>query len=524
MSGQRKTDVQYKIWWYAKTKYDREQERQTLVKGTVEIDLIDFLQWLYDEGFRYTKINDNGVLFKVSSSKILEEIEVSEVRQHVVRWVQSLPEELICNSRDQELQGTINRKLLLGKIVAGVGYFFDTKKLEAYLGPRDKFTFCQDSAKDKFVFFQNGYLHINGRGIEFCDYKELPGYIWASEIIARDFMPSVLKGKNKCVVEDFFWLVASDQDLPVEEKESRFQNLRIIAGYLMHSFTRYKLKAILLTDSRMSESNEPNGRSGKTLFAKMCGGLLCPDPNKPAKTFVDIPGKNFDPSDKHRYDRASHETKLIMLNDVKRGFKTECLFNDITDGLEVNKKNQQPFMIQSKMLVISNLSIDLGGDSNQDRFCVFEFSSYFNKQHTPQKEFGQWFFEDWDDVAFSKYYLFMASCVQSFFKSGCQLPEVESQTYKSRILAEHTSREFLDFLKNDWRPVEGQWYETKAYYEKFVQIFPDYSKLPQKRFTEWIKKYMKLSGEYEPWKEDENLKRSPDGKREIRFIKMKGEQ
>jgi len=53
--------AQYHTWWYAKTKFDKESEKWVLNKDKLEIDIIEFLDWLYLEGYRYTKIYDNGI-------------------------------------------------------------------------------------------------------------------------------------------------------------------------------------------------------------------------------------------------------------------------------------------------------------------------------------------------------------------------------------------------------------------------------------------------------------------------------
>ena len=520
-----KAPIDYAIWWYGKTTFDRESEQHRLHPDKIEIDLIQFLDWLYDNGFRYTKIYENGILFQIKNNRVLEEIEVAQVRQFVVEWIRNLPETITCNSRNGELEMEIPKGLLMEKVIKGVGYFFDTKRLEAYLGPKEVFKMAEDGPHEKFVYFKNGFLYINAKGIEFCQYEELPGYIWASEIVPHEFDIELAKDpKDQGHIKRFFQLVANGK---APEKQSqqdkinraqRFADLCNIAGYLAHGYTKYKLKAVLLTDSRMSDTNEPNGRSGKTLFMKIVGGLITAEAKAGAKTYVEIHGKNFDPTDKHRYDKASHETRLVVLNDVKRYFKTEWLFNDITEGIEVNKKNQQPFMISAKMAVLSNLPIDMAGDSNADRFCLFEFSDYFNKNHDPQKEFGCWFFTGWDAVEWNRYYYFMAQCCQTFFADGRKLPQPEQINYARRSLVELIGRDLLAFIEEDWTPIPGEWYNVKDQFKRFTDLWPDNIKMKQKIFTERIQKYMSLVDKYKPFNAIDNSQRDSEGNRSIKFI------
>jgi hypothetical protein len=303
-------------------------------------------------------------------------------------------------------------------------------------------------------------------------------------------------------------------------RAGRLTDLCIIAGYLAHSFNKYKLKATLLTDARISDTAEPNGRSGKTLFMRLVGGFLCADPISPGqKTFVEIAGKNFDPTNQFRYDKASHETKLICINDIKRNFNTEYLFNDITDGLEVNKKNQQPFMLLVKMAVLTNLPVNLPGDSNIDRFVVFEFSDYFNRLHSPIKEFKNMFLTDqWSPTDWNQYYYFMARCVLTFFQNGSELPNPELINYTHRNLVQQVGPELMEYIEEEWQPNTGEWYDLKTLFNNFVNEYPGFAKMAQRKFTEKIQKYMSECGKYKKYNKDDNYKKERGGLRTIRFI------
>jgi len=218
-----------KRWWYCKTKTDTDGS-QTLRTDGILIDLIEYLQWLYDQGFRYTKINENGILFVIEKNKILREIKVSEMAQYVIKWVQNLKPEIECHSRNGELKATISQKLLLEKIVGGISFYFDTRRLESFLGPRDKFVMAKDGPSYKYIYFLNGYLHVNAQGVEFMAYKELDGYLWESEVIQRNYtMPT---GTNIGMVEKFFSLVANGKSTGIETEATatRFSDLCNIAG------------------------------------------------------------------------------------------------------------------------------------------------------------------------------------------------------------------------------------------------------------------------------------------------------
>lgn len=526
-------DFENNTWWYAKSEYNKDEDTWRLT-DKLEIDLISFLDWLYLEGFRYAKINDNSVLFRIENHKILHEIEVSELTQFIIKTINSMPTEIPCSDKRGTISATIHKRMLLEKLLKGISFYTDKKKLDAYLGPKDYFTMQTDGPAEKYVYFKNGYLHINAKGIEFLPYQELNGFIWHSEIVQKDYKQPATKQAG--VVEKFFNLVANgaepdytnkllfDNPESVEAEKirraTRFADLCNIAGYLAHGYTNYELKAIVLTDMRISESNEPNGRSGKSLFMKLVASIICADVTQPRqKTYVELDGKDFDQSKDFKFQQASHETKLMFLNDVKRNFKFEGFFNYITDGQDIEKKGKDSIRVKLKWAIATNLSIELNGESSKARACVFEFSDYFSATNSPQDVFGHWFFRDWDDEEYMRMYYFMAKCCQTFFADGCRLPKPEIINYSQRIVREHTSREFIEYMEDEWKPTPGQEYCLQDYYNKFLEHYPDWKKknLLQQRFTEWVKKYIANSSKFKPYNKSDHYRRTSDGKTFIQF-------
>jgi outer membrane receptor for Fe3+-dicitrate len=126
-------------------------------------------------------------------------------------------------------------------------------------------------------------------------------------------------------------------------------------------------KAVNSTDSSLERGN--NGRTGKTILAKGIGKL---------RVYGEINGKDFDATNTHKYQDLNLDTQFVNLNDVKKGFKLEWVYNDITEGLMVEKKNQNPFRNYANIVICSNLPLELNGASDKDRIVEFEFANYFN--------------------------------------------------------------------------------------------------------------------------------------------------
>lgn len=494
-------------FWYAKSKFDKEAEK-TRITG-VGIDYMIFVDYLYHLGIRADKLNDLQIFYRIKNNKILEEMEHSEIASIIYRKIENLDETLPAfNLYGESITGQeIPSRWIKEKILAGISFYFNKSKLLACLYNKEKIQINQDTASEKFIYFKNGYLYATAKKIEFLPYSKLNRYIWSSEII--DHVYTHNKNFNfVCNAQKFIFNIAGQDQI-------RYNQLLEIAGYLGHSYTGGKLKAVLLTDSTLSNTGEPNGRSGKTLISRLIGGLYTKNPTKRGnKVYVEINGKSFDHTSQFRYQAASHNTKYLVINDTKPGFKIDPMFNDITDGTEVERKGADPFYIQAKMAILANLSIDINGDSRADRICMFELSNYYSSNFGPDQEFKQFFFTDWTDNEYNDYYHYMAMVVQKWIIAG-KLPQVKSINYDLRFLAEHTNENFIDYIEEHIQP--DIWYGKSEILEK-VQNINNLNKLSSKKFASWLKNYNNLSGKFEQWNPATNEQRPAGGNREFKFI------
>jgi hypothetical protein len=235
--------------------------------------------------------------------------------------------------------------------------------------------------------------------------------------------------------------------------------------------------------------------------------------NKQSRVYCEINGKDFNFRDKHRYSDASIETQLININDLTRNTTIETFFNDITEGVTIDKKNEKPFGILAKIIISTNKTIRIDGDSATDRVMQFEFSDYFNANRSPVSEFGgKWMFsQDWNDDDWQQFDTFMIGCVVEYLKHG--IIEAPSINLHRRTLIDHTSHEFVDFMDDFFRTKEiklseasadlfsgndilkleyGEKIDKKILYAVFTEQYPnDFRQLKQATFTKWLRTYTK---------------------------------
>lgn len=483
------------IFWIILTGADQEYK-------DIKIDHLVLTELLYQAGFRRYDIEDTSIFIRIINDRIIRQVKIQEMQDYIYDYIEQLPDEL------NEKWGTNIKKAIKKKVHSGVTSIFNVQKLYI-LRPKDPIEFNQDTLTEKYIYFKNGVLKVSALKIDFIPYSYLKGYVWENEIIQREYT-APRRDDTKNYVKRFFWLV-SGQD------QKRFEDLQIAAGYYTHDFYEYKLRAMILTDSTISDENEANGRTGKTLFCRLIGGMISHNSEDPSiKTYVEINAKDFDPREKFKYSSCALETKLIVLNDLKRNFDVDCVYNDVTEGVDVNRKGLHPFKIRAKMILTTNKTVKLSGDSDTDRFMEFEFSSYFSKNHAPDQEFGHWFFRDWSSEDYNRYYQFMAECVQLYFKNGGKLREPKQINLGKRKLIDHTCPEFIEWIEA-LKVEPGRRYDKKLIYQDFITQFPDYAQLKQKRFREWLISYNNHSGLYKLFKKEENENRDNQS-RYIRFI------
>lgn len=461
----------------------------------IRIDHLNMCELLYASGYRRYDVNDSSIFIRIINDRIIRQVNVTNMYDFIMNYIDSLPREI-----NRPWGGIDIIKQIKKMVHSGVHNYFNVLKLYI-LKPKEPIVLNKDTMDEKFMYFENGVLSITARSIEFLPYSKLNGYVWENEIIKREYIKPTMNNKRN-VVRDFFHLVAGKND-------SRFRDLCIAAGYYSHDFYDYKLRALVLTDSTISLGSESNGRTGKTLFCRLVGGMLSNDiQDTSIKTYVEINAKDFDPKKEFKYSACALETKLVVLNDLKRGFDVDCVYNDVTEGIDVNRKGLHPFKIRAKMILTSNKTLKLAGDSDTDRFLEFEFSNHFSKNHGPEQEFGHWFFRDWDNEQYCMYYHFMAQCVQLYFKNGCKLNEPEQINLNRRKLIEQTHDDFMDWI-TAFNPEPGKEYKKDDMFKSFVDEWPDWSspKFKQRKFTEWLKAYCNFSDHLADYDKSKNERR-----------------
>jgi hypothetical protein len=481
-----------------------ERNGDEIFKG-VEIDLEKFIALL--GSFGYTRYETASVMPNSRDDQfafvMLNDNVISNVsRQQIIDYI----ENFIRKDYDFSRFHHVDSSVLLNKFYKQMKTLF-SKDLFARVRNDAPIIINRDTHDKAYFYYQNGFVEVTAEGRRVLPYDQMEGSVWDTQMQARNFKLVDLESNDPEKVAMPYGVFADFVFRISGQKASRYESLISIIGYLVHDYYEYKLRAVVLTDSSLSEASE--GRTGKTLLMKMLNYV---------RSQTEINGKDFDSGNKNKYEDVTLGSQMIHLNDVKtRGkfkFDFEDVFNDVTEGVVVNAKYMTPFRKICKIAITINKTLNIIGASQRDRVVEFEMSDFFGETLSPQQHYGQWFGSDWDEDEWNRFDNFICICVQKFLKDGIVFPETIN--LEARKLMNHTAQEFLDFMEDctagvklnglpfDTYQVHNGMFEKqlvfeqfefdkKQLYEKFVILNHDFkSWLTSKKFIEWLRQYSAL--------------------------------
>ncbi|SNR68703.1 hypothetical protein SAMN06265371_108219 [Lutibacter agarilyticus] len=341
----------------------------------------------------------------------------------------------------------------------------------------------RDGKFDSNFYFENCYCHVTKDGCQALGYETLPIVIWENRIIKSKY--SIPLNRNEGQFEIFCKNLTKGDD-------KRLLALKTILGYLLHRNREHgEMKAIILYDEKMTLNDLANGGTGKTLLSKAIGVF------RDVETFD---GKEIKSGSWFKNQRINLTTDVIVYDDLNKNVSLENFYSMITSGVEVEKKRQDAFFIDfeesPKILITSNYPVKgPGGSSDIRRRHEFEIANYYDADFTPEKEFGNRFFDKyWHEDEWSKFYQFMMGCVQDYLKYGLlNAPTLNLDKEKMR---ENSCTEFVEFA--DSFIEYNRWIDKRQFESDFKEFYPQFKVVSSHQISKWIQDYaVKNGGDYE---------------------------
>ncbi len=426
----------------------------------VKISKPNFKRFLEENGFCKLKLEKGYIMLRVQKN-IVQEVEIFNIKDFVITYLKVL---------DDEHFTDVRKSRVIDEVMKGASQHFVLPFLE-FLETKE-LNFLRDTKEKGYLFFSNSFVEVTTKAVTVKRYEELDGFIWDKQVINKRFAVSTIESEFGIFVGNI-----------CKNDDKRIDSMRSAIGYLLHNFKdSTNAKAVIFLDERITDG--AYGRSGKGVVSKAIGKL---------RKSIRLDGRNFSFSKNFVFQSVSLDTAIIEFNDVNKKFNFDKLFSIITDDITVEKKNQNeiiiPFHQSPKVLISTNYTIDGSDDSTLDRQFVIEFSDHYNRSHSPIKEFGHRFFDEWSNEDWNSYFNYMVGCFQIYLQKG--LIQYNHVNLERKKLINSTSEEFADYFDS----IElGKEHLKKDLLDNFKKDYEEYAEMQLIRFTKWVKEAAKIKG------------------------------
>jgi len=424
--------------------------------GKASINRTNLVAFWTSEG--YGKIYDQDDL---SSSLVREQ---NRVVEHTS--AERIKDQTIDYARKHAKPAVVEKLMKGGRI-----YF--SEPLMEYL-PVLGLDFKRDTPNASFFYYRNGFVEVTAEGFDLHPYTELDGVIWKDQIIDRKF--TSLQGSPAPIESDWNQFLKNITG----GDENRLGALTTAIGYLLHGYRDPAVsKAVIFMDE--TDSDVPNGRTGKSVVAKALGHMV---------PTARIDARNFSFDSRFAFQQVDFDTRVADFNDASKKFDFERLFSCVTDDWSIERKNKDlftiPFDEAPKVVISTNYVIEGQGDSFRDRVFQVEFAPHYTADYKPTDEFGARFFTGWDADAWAAFDNLMVAFVRCYLNDG--LHAYEHVNLDTRRLKQHTCKDFAEWIL-DFVDLDTE-YEKDALWRTFKSEYaPDYDDLTKRKFGYWLSSY-----------------------------------
>ena len=422
-------------------------------KGVIKIVPLQFKRYLEDNGFhKYSPEGSKSYVFVKITNNLIDHTSEKEIKDFVLDYLYQIEDVSIYNYFAEQTRLFKEEFLTL------------INTIDVY--------FIEDTSNTSYLYYKNCAVQVTGKKVITIDYVDLDGYVWKDQVIDRAYKDCIT---TECDYRQFISNVCNGDYKRILSMESTI-------GFLMQGHKNLSYcPAVILNDEVISDN--PEGGTGKGIFMNALSHM---------KKLVTIDGKAF----------AFEKSFAYQLDDVEKYFNFERLFSVVTEGLTLEKKNKDaikiPFDKSPKIAITTNYAIKGAGNSFARRKWELELYQHYNKNYSPQDEFGKLFFGDWDDDEWCVFDNYMIECLQLYLNEG--LVESNFVNLKIRQLSAATSHDFIEWCglingqEENLKVSEGvKIYRNEMYFD-FINEYPDYG--PKSKFTISRQKFYKWLHDY----------------------------
>jgi hypothetical protein len=397
----------------------------------------------------------------------------------------------------------IDKENLIMKVVANDSSIYTEGKMN-YI---EEITIeeMRDRKDNTNLIFSNCWVEVLKDNIKVKPLSELPKPVLFDQIIQRKFQLLDLDphfGFNRFLMN----ITSTFSEGNWIKSQQKLESLKTAIGYLLNGYKDpTNAKAVIFIDE-LSEENidlQSHGGNGKSLTANSLGHMLY---------HTTVSGKRLAKGNRFAMQCVVPGMRLVNINDIKKGYDFEDLYEMITDAFEVEKKGETsiiiPFEKSPKLLISTNRPIGEDDISTKRRKHEVEFSHYYGLDRKPMDDFEEVFFDDkyWTDDSWNKFYRLMIECIQLYLSKGLLVADTYSYY---RIMIANTNRSFIEYCEKF--QVETTYNKTDEL-EEYRRLFPSVSNTSAKKFKQYLDTFAKA-------KQWDIIHRSSNGKSLVEFSK-----
>jgi len=431
-------------------------------RGSFYIDHYSLAEFLESYGFfRYESVPLEYIFVRVINN-VVEEVCFDQIRDFVLKHV-------IDNIDDKDIYNKINDS--------------DKFKKSKLTMKVIEIKWLKDDIKTGWLYYRNTALKVTSNGCELVPFAKMAGMIWKSQILDRDFKQLSDEEVEKADSYRFANIVSNGKD-------DRMAAYVSALGYLMHGY-RNPTECPMIGFLDETTSTEPAGGSGKTLGIMMVSKI---------KKTVWIDGKSLDLKSGFPWQRVSHDTQVVAIDDLAEGFPVVQMFSILTTGLPVNKKGVTELYIPFKD--IPSFAFSSNYPPKAENSCSFdrrlfeiEIHKHFGSKHNIIDEFGRLPFEGWEDAEWFRFDNFMVLCLKQFLLGKLIRPQYV--TLKLNKLRAQVGIEFIEWAEEaitvDNRYIKSTLYQSfKAHLQAENEAAARW--MAANKFTIMLKNYADYNG------------------------------
>lgn len=437
----------------------------------LKVSSYEFLKSAERLGFR-TDSKNSAKLLHINELNIFTEVSAPYIKTTFLKICEALPD-AVRKSHGK----TVKRVDYLNTLLDSTNLFCN--QMLSTLQPMEK-RILRGTVDSDIVPYKNCVIRVTKKGIEELPYNGLTSPVWDKQVINRNYTYTEYK-EGDAVFYKFCNLLAKNDSL-------RLRALMSQIGYLLHTHKDpTRPIVIIFTDEMLSEFGEANGGVGKSIVVTAISLM---------RTVCQLDGRTIKLQDRFANESIRPYHTVRVIEDIRKGWNFDDIVQEATGITEVGKKHKDkeciPFSESPKTLITGNyLPLGSGGNTEERRKAIFEFGSYFNKNHTPMDEFGHRFFDDWSDEEWSKFDAFMLECVRLFLSEG--IIKVELLNVVAKTIIQKTNENFYWWFHTKVQE-DQKVFDKAAEIDIFKAEFPDYKNISGRQFTTWIKAYLNTVG------------------------------